>query len=100
MKESCQELEISKIELTKFRSITNEGRFLSTNEELQLYTSFTQGHLEKNVKNTNTKDNGKQLQKQLFQKGKCKKQSIQPTRDQVFLSLIMLIKMKGQSRTT
>ena len=58
MKVSHQQLETSTIEFTKFRSNTNEGSFLSTNEELQLDTSFTQGNLEKNVKNTNTKDKG------------------------------------------
>ena len=42
MKESSQQPDTSKIELTQFRSNTNEGSFLSINEELQLYTSFTQ----------------------------------------------------------
>ena len=42
MKEISQQLEISTIELTKFRSNTNEGSFLSINEELQLVTSFIQ----------------------------------------------------------
>ena len=46
-KESYQQLETSTIEFTKFRSNTNEGSVLSTNEELQLDTSFTQGNLEK-----------------------------------------------------
>ena len=53
-KESYQQLDTSTIKITKFRSNTNERSFLSTNEELQLDTSFTQGHFEKNVKNTNT----------------------------------------------
>ena len=38
MKESSQQLETSTIELTKFRSNTNEGSFLSVNEELKLDT--------------------------------------------------------------
>ena len=70
MKESFQQLETSTIELTKFSSNTNEGSSLSINEELQLDSSFTQGNLEKNVKNTNTKNKERQLQKQLCQKGK------------------------------
>ena len=47
MKESHQQLETGTIEFTKFRSNPNEGSFLSTNDELQLDTSFTQGNLEK-----------------------------------------------------
>merc|ERR1712238_602783 len=81
MKESSQQLDTSTIELTKFRSSTNDGIFLSINEELQLDTSFTQDSLEKNVKNTNTKEKGKQLQKQIFQKEKCKEHSTKPTID-------------------
>merc|ERR1712161_88269 len=69
------------IELTKLRSNTNDGSFLSRDEELQLDTSFTQDSLEKNVKNTNTKEKGKQLQKQIFQKEKCKEHSTKPTID-------------------
>ena len=75
MKNSSQQLKSSTIELTKFRSNINEGSFLSINKELQFDTSFTQGNLEKNVTNTNTKDKGKQLQRQLFQKEKCKEHS-------------------------
>ena len=75
MKDSSQQLETSSIELTKFRSNINEGSFLSINKELQFDTSFTQGNLEKNVTNTNTKDKGKQLQRQLFQKEKCEEYS-------------------------
>ena len=73
MKESNQQSETRTIEHTKFRSNTNEGSFLSINNELQFDTSFNQGNLEKNVKNTNTKDKGKKLQKQIFQKEKCMK---------------------------
>ena len=72
-KESYQQLETSTIELTKFRSNTNEGIFLSINEELQLDTSFTQGNLKENVNTSNTKDKGKKLQKQILQKEKCMK---------------------------
>ena len=72
-RESYQQLETSTIKITTFRSNANKGSVLSINEELQLDTSFTQGNLEKNVKNTNTKDKGKQLQKQIFQKEKCMK---------------------------
>ena len=75
MKEISQQLEISTIELTKFRSNTNEGSFLSINKELQLDTSFIQGNLEKNIENINTKDKGKELQTQIFQKEKCEEHS-------------------------
>ena len=81
MKDSSQQLETSTIKLTKFRSNKNEGSFLSTNEELQVDTSFTQGNLETNIKNANTKDKGNQLQKQLFQKGKWKEHSTNTTTD-------------------
>ena len=42
MKKSSQQPETKKIELTKFKSNTNEGSSLSINEALQLGTSFTQ----------------------------------------------------------
>ena len=63
MKESHQQIETSTIEFTNFRSNTNEVSFLSTNDELQLDTSFAQGNIEKNVNTSNTKDKGKKLQK-------------------------------------
>merc|ERR1712238_363657 len=81
MKESSHQLDTSTIELTKFRSNKNDGSFLSRNEELQLDTSFTQCQLKKKIKNTNTKKKGKQLQKQIFQKEKCKEHSTKPTID-------------------
>ena len=74
-------MKISTSEIIKYISNTNEGSSLSTNKELKLDSSFTQGHIVKNVTNTNTKGKGKQLLKQLFQKEKCKKQSITPTKD-------------------
>ena len=74
-KKSYQQLETSTIEFTKFRSNTNEGSSLSRNKELKFDTSFTQVNLENNVKNTNTKEKGNQLQRQLFQKDKCKEHS-------------------------
>ena len=79
MKESHQQLETSTIEVTKFRANANEGGFLSTNEELQLDTTFIQSNLENNSKTTNTKDKMKQFQKQLFQEEKCKEHSTKPT---------------------
>ena len=53
MKESYQQLETSTIGLTKFRSNTNEGSFLSINEELQLDTSFTQDLHQRDKDNVN-----------------------------------------------
>ena len=94
-KESYQQLETSTIKFTKFRSNTNEGSFLSTNEESQLDTSFTQGNLEINVKITNTKDKGKQLQKQLFQKDKCKENSTKPTMDRDNLGFCLVCDKPG-----
>ena len=44
MQESSQQLETSTIELTKFRSNTNEGCSLSINEELQVDTFFNQSN--------------------------------------------------------
>ena len=75
MKNISQQLETSTSQLTKFRSNTNEGSSISSNKELNVDTSFTQVYLENNVKNTNTKEKGKQLQRQLFQKDKCKEHS-------------------------
>ena len=79
MKESHQQLETSTIEVTKFRANANEGGFLSTNEELQLDTTFIQSNLENNSKTKNTKDKMKQFQKQLFQEEKCNEHSTKPT---------------------
>merc|ERR1711957_452527 len=95
MKESSHQLDTSTIELTKFRSNTNDGIFLSINEELQLDTSFTQDSLEKNVKNTNTKEKGKQLQKQIFQKEKCKEHSTKPTIDRDNLDFCLVCDKPG-----
>ena len=53
MKESSQQLETSTIELTKFRSNTNEGSSLSINKELQLYTFFTQDLHQRDKDNVN-----------------------------------------------
>merc|ERR1712161_72298 len=83
------------IELTKLRSNTNDGSFLSRDEELQLDTSFTQDSLEKNVKNTNTKEKGKQLQKQIFQKEKCKEHSTKPTIDRDNLDFCLVCDKPG-----
>ena len=61
---------VKKTNCSKFMKLLNisEAGFLSTNEELQLYTSFTQGNLEKNVKNTNTKDKEKNYKSNYFKK--------------------------------
>ena len=53
MKEISQQPETSKIELTKFKSNTNEGSSLSINEELQLDTSFTQDLHQRDKDNIN-----------------------------------------------
>ena len=75
MKNISQQLETNTNELTKFRSNTNEGSFISLLKELHFDTPFPQVNLENNVKNTNTKDKVKQLQRQLFQTDKCKEHS-------------------------
>ena len=95
MKESYKQLETSTIKFTKFRSNTNEGSFLSTNEESQLDTSFTQGNLEINAKNTNTKEKGKQLQNQLVQEDKCKENSTKPTMDRDNLGFCLVCDKPG-----
>ena len=79
MKNISQQLETSKSELTKFRSNTNEERSLSRNKESNVDTSFTPFNLENNVKNKNTKDKVKLLQRQLFQKDNCKKHGTNTT---------------------
>ena len=53
MKESSQQPETSKIELTKLKSNKNKGSSLSINEELQLYTSFTQDIHQRDKDNVN-----------------------------------------------
>ena len=72
-KKSYQQLETSTITITTFRSNTKEDSVLSINEELQLDNAFTHGNLKKNVKHTNTKDKGKQLQSKIFQIETCMK---------------------------
>ena len=86
MKNISQQLETNTNELTKFRSNTNEGNSISLIKELHSDTSFTQVNLENNVKNTNTKEKGNQLQRQLFQKDKCKEHSTNTTIDREILN--------------
>ena len=81
MKNISQQLETNTNELTKFSSNTNEGSSLSRNKELNVDTSFNQVNLENNVKNTTTKDKVNQLQRQIFQKDKCKEHSTNKTID-------------------
>merc|ERR1712238_540488 len=81
MKESSQQLDTNTIYCKKRKIVSKDQEYLSKVNEGISDQAFKQCQLKKKIKNTNTNDTRKQLQKQIFQKEKCKEHSTKPTID-------------------
>merc|ERR1712238_297426 len=95
MKESSQQLESNTIGCKKRKKNLSFGKSLSIRNKTISDQAFNQCQLKKKVKNTNMKEKRKQLQKQIFQKEKCKEHSTKPTIDRDNLDFCLVCDKPG-----